>query len=43
MHFPDGDGLGDGVDGRGEKPRPGGEEMRELRGPFKVLGECECC
>jgi hypothetical protein len=30
MHFPYGDGLGDGVDGGGEEAGPGREEVREL-------------
>lgn len=43
MHFPDGDGLRDCVDRRGEEAGPGGEEMRELRCSFEVFGKCKCC
>lgn len=43
MHFPDGDGLRDGVDGRGEEARPGRKEVRKLRGSLEVFGEGECC
>lgn len=43
MHFPDGDGLGDGVNGRGKETGPWRKKVRELGGSFEVLSECECC